>query len=152
MRTLKPLRQYEPYRDLHRFIEAGGQLTLDLLPARLPRPRAGAGGRTALPLTHVRSVLNAVLEVRTGRRSLSQVQGMVGAQLYTQLALWPPLKDVRLTLKSLRGCAVPPSSYEASATAVTATRTYALMARFDLLDGGWRCTLFDLIAPGQRPR
>lgn len=150
MRALKPLEHYEPYRDLHRFVDAEGQLKLDLLPSRLPCPRVGADGRQPLPLTQVRSVLNAVLEVRTGRRSLSHVQGMVAARLYTQLGLWPPLKDVRLTLRSLRGCAVPPSSYEASATAVTATRTYALMARFELLDGGWRCTLFDLIAPGRQ--
>lgn len=146
MLALTPLREYEPYRDLHRFIGRGGQLTLDLLPARLPLQRSG-DGRPPLSLSHVRSVLNAVLEVRTGRRPLSHVQGWVGPQLHAQLSLWPPLKDVRLALKTLRGCVVPPSSYEASATAVTATRTYALMSRFDLQDGVWRCTLFDLIAP-----
>lgn len=143
MRALTPLCEYEPYRDLHRFIDRDGQLTLDLLPARLPRPRAG--DRPLLPLPHIRSVLNAVLEVRTGQRPRRHVQGWVGAQLYTRLGLWPPLPDARLTVKSLRGCAVPPSSYEASATAVTSTRTYGVMARFDLQDGTWRCTVFDLI-------
>jgi hypothetical protein len=149
MPALTPLREYEPFRDLHRFVDRGGQLTLDLLPARLPRPRSG-DGRPLLPIAHVRTVLTAVLDVRTGRRPVSQVQGWVGAQLYAQLGLWPPLADVRLTLRSLRGCAVPPSSYEASATATTAARTYALMARFDLQDGVWRCTVFDLIVPSRR--
>lgn len=151
MQALTPLCEYEPFRDLHRFIDRGGRLTLDLLPARLPRPRAG-DSRPLLPMTHIRSVLNAVLDVRTGRRPLSQVQGWVGAQLYAQLGLWPPLTDVRLTLKSLRGCAVPPSSYETSGTAATAARTYALLARFDLQDAVWRCTVFDLIVPQRRRR
>ncbi|WP_236789218.1 Rv3235 family protein [Amycolatopsis sp. GM8] len=146
MRALKPLIDYEPFRDLRRLL-SGGQL--DLIPEHLPHPRLSPRGRPPLPLAHVRSVLTGVLAVRTGQQSPTYVQGWVGASLYAQLSRQAPL-DVRLTLNGVRGCVVPPSSYEVSATAASAARAYALLARFDLADGAWRCTVFDVIVPPGR--
>ncbi|MTD58478.1 Rv3235 family protein [Amycolatopsis pithecellobii] len=145
MRLLKPLYDYEPLHDLHDFLPG----SLDLVPTRLPHPRLSPSGRPPLPLAHVRSVLKALLEVRTGQQPASAVRGWAGAQLVTQLGMQAPL-DARLTLKSLRGCVVPPSSYEVSATASTPARAYAVTARFDLTDGTWRCTVFDVIIPPGR--
>ncbi|GAA4665481.1 MULTISPECIES: Rv3235 family protein [Amycolatopsis] len=204
MRTIIPLKQYEPLRDLHRFAEVGGQLRLELGAARIPEARtgapavpadgamaggadgavaggadgavaggadgampggadgavAGAGGDSGaspgagavLSAAQMRSVLNAVLEVRTGRRALSHVQGLVSAQLYAQLGLRPPVPSVRFTVQRVRACPVTPTTWEATATATTATRTYAVTARFDLTDAGWRCTFFDILRPGRSPR
>lgn len=81
---------------------------------------------------------------------MSQVQGLVGAQLYAQLGLWRPLRNVRFTVKSLRSCAITPTSYEVGVTATTGTRTHAVMARFELAGSGWRCVFFEIIRLGAR--
>jgi hypothetical protein len=148
--ALKPLKPYEPYRDLHRFVDVGGQLALDLLPMGDPSARAADELDPPLPLSHVRSVVGAILEVRTGRRPLGQLQGLVHPRLYRQLGMWTQIKGIRFTLKSVRGCRLTSETYEVSGTAHTPTRAYAVMARFELTEPGWRCTFFDLITPPKK--
>ncbi|TNC22775.1 Rv3235 family protein [Amycolatopsis alkalitolerans] len=138
---LTPLTWYEPYRELGRLLSGGRR------PPARPRNRRSGPDGPPLPLAHVRSVVNALLEVRTGRRSVTHVQGWTGLRLQAQLVVQPPLRIARPQLRGIRGCVVPPSSYEVAATVATATRVYAVAARFDLLDDTWRCTVFDVIAP-----
>lgn len=153
MRTavLKPLKPYEPLRELHGFADPGGQLALDLLPARIPAARPPEEPEP-LPAAQIRMVFKAILDARTGLRPLSRVQGLVHPRLYRHLGLCPPLRDVRLTLKSVRRCRVAPDAYEACGTAHTARRAYGVVGRFELLEPGWRCVMFDLIRPPRVPQ
>jgi len=146
--ALKPLRQYEPWRDGYG-LAAGGQLALDVAPLRLP-PARPAGGAEPLTASHVRLVFAAILDARTGARPLSRVQGLVHPRLYGHLGLRRPLRDVRFTLKSVRVCRVAPAAYEACGTAHTTRRSYGVVGRFELLEPGWRCVMFDVIRPPLR--
>ncbi|NKQ59277.1 hypothetical protein HFP15_41215 [Amycolatopsis sp. K13G38] len=149
MRTaaLKPLRPYEPLRDLHRFADTGGQLALNLLPARIPAVPLRRKEPEPLPTARVRAVFAALLDARTGSRPLSRVQGMVHPRLYRYLGGCRPLRDLRFTLRSVRLCRVAPDAYEAGGTAHAAGRTYGLVGRFELLEPGWRCVMFDIVRP-----
>ncbi|HVV10895.1 Rv3235 family protein [Amycolatopsis sp.] len=146
--ALKPLRGYEPLRDLHRFTEIGGQLVLDLMPAQdsLSLVPPGPGELTA---GHVRAVLKAILEAHTGRRPVSQLQGLVHPRLYRRLTVSNQLKGVRFALNRVRISPVGPDAYEVSGAAGAASRTFGLMARFELGEPGWRCTYFDLVLPAR---
>lgn len=105
----------------------------------------GIGDRELLPRAHIRSVLGLVLEALTGRRPMSQVQGLLGAQLHSRLRRLPQVPEPLLALRTVYGFALPPSAYEVWGTAQGGPRTYAVTARFELGGVGWRCTAFELL-------
>jgi len=136
---------------LHRFADTGGQLALNLLPVRIPAapPPLRRAEPQPLSATRVRAVLTALLDVRSGARPVSRVQGMVHLRLYRHLGNCQPLRDLRFTLRNLRLCRVATDAYEVSATAHGGGRTHGVVARFELLEPGWRCVMFDVLRPPQ---
>lgn len=147
MRALKPLQPYEPLEEKITSARPGGQLTLRLGPQPGDGTRRMGGVQEPAAPAQIRSVLEAILDARSGRRPVSQLQSVMHPRLYRRLALLPPLKDDRFTLRSLRGCRLSPRVYEACGTAHTPSRAFAVTARFERTEKGWRCTFFDLVYP-----
>ncbi|TVT62275.1 hypothetical protein FNH05_01105 [Amycolatopsis rhizosphaerae] len=146
MRALKPLKPYEPLEQKAASADPGGQLALELGSGRREQPRGRDGQDHSAP-AQIRAALEAILDARSGRRPVSQLQGLTHPRLYRRLALLPPLKEARFTLRSLRGCRLSPRIYEACGTAHTPSRAFAVTARFERTETGWRCTFFDLVRP-----
>ncbi|GLY64491.1 Rv3235 family protein [Amycolatopsis taiwanensis] len=139
--ALSPLRPYEPDREHVDLLETG---------ADVPSGPGGPGGKPNGPpieLRHLRAVLNLILEVRAGYRPPAQLHALVHPRLVRLLSEEPTVTTGRYTLKSVRACRVAPDAVEACGTAHSQGRAYAVVARFERADQGWRCVCFNLIRP-----
>ncbi|HET6502583.1 MAG TPA: Rv3235 family protein [Amycolatopsis sp.] len=139
VKTLQQLSAYEPQHDGPRPLETTGP------PASDTRP--DPPGDQPFTLRQVRAVLNLILEVRTGHRPAGRLRALVTPGLYRMLGEQPQDATPRYTLKTVHGCRVAPDAVEASGTAHSQGRAYAVVARFERATHGWRCTFFELIRP-----
>jgi hypothetical protein len=149
VKTLQQLSAYEPHRDGPKLLETTGPPAPDMPP--------DPPGGTPITLRQVRAVLNLILEVRTGHRPVSRLRALVAPGLYRLLGEDSQDPTPRYTLKTVHGCRVAPDAVEASGTAHSQGRAYAVVARFEQGAHGWRCIFFELIRTGgwsdtERPR
>ncbi|NIH78716.1 Rv3235 family protein [Amycolatopsis viridis] len=103
-----------------------------------------------LELRHARAVLTAILEVRSGRRSPSQLRPVLTPRMYHHLRTAPAAPGPRYTVRSVRASRSGPRTIEICGTAHAHQRASAVMARFDHSETGWRCGFFVLVQPQPR--
>jgi uncharacterized protein DUF6459 len=144
--TLQRLRPYEPHRERSGPLGTGGQLLLDVPPPIPETPGTGPGA-PPIQLRQIRTVINLILEVRTGHRPARQLSALVHPRLLRLLGEQIQTSATRYTLKTVRAARVAPDAVEASGTAHSQGRAYAVVARFERAPQGWRCTFFELIRP-----
>ncbi|OQO92374.1 hypothetical protein B1813_09200 [Saccharomonospora piscinae] len=128
---------------------AEGQLTLDDLLTELHAQHAErhehsipAPGRRM-----VHRVLTALLEVYTGRRAASQLDGWLTPTLQRRVRSAPRAVGIRHVLRNIHVCRPADGALEVCGTAFLDERARALVARFEHGSSGWRCVLFTLLPP-----
>ncbi|GAA3823021.1 MULTISPECIES: Rv3235 family protein [Amycolatopsis] len=144
MTGLCELYPYEPNR---------GAAPPDSIPEQAGAARTWRRGRPGEPLElrHARTVLTAILEVRSGRRAPGQLRAVVTPRMYQHLRGAPPSPGPRYTVKSVRASHSTPGTIEICGTAHADRRATAVMARFEHSEAGWRCGFFTVVQP-QRHR
>ncbi|EHK81449.1 Rv3235 family protein [Saccharomonospora azurea] len=150
---LLPLNPYEPtgFGERSQGEVAEGQLSLDDLLAELHAHNVArheytlsAPGRRML-----HRVLTALVEVQAGRRPASQLDGWLSPMLQRRLRARPRTVSTRYVLRNIHVCRPAEDALEVCGTAHLTDRAYALVARFEHGETGWRCTLFTVL--GRRP-
>ncbi|WP_019819221.1 Rv3235 family protein [Saccharomonospora saliphila] len=127
---------------------ADGQLTLDDLLAELEaeRPRPESVPAPSRRLLH--RVTTGLLEARTGRRPLAQLDPWLAPVLRRRLRATPPRLDgPRYILRNLHVCRPAEEALELCGTATAQARACAVAARFEHDSGGWVCVAFAVLEP-----
>lgn len=146
---LLPLNPYEPieFGERSQSEVAEGQLSLDDLLAELHAQQLtrhqftlSAPGRRML-----HRVLSALVEVQAGRRAASQLDGWLTPVLQRRLRAMPRTVSTRYVLRNIHVCRPAEKALEVCGTAHLIDRAYALVARFEHGESGWRCTMFTVL-------
>ncbi|HKN55563.1 MAG TPA: Rv3235 family protein [Amycolatopsis sp.] len=106
--------------------------------------------RTTVPprldTAQVRQLLNTLLEAYGGHRPAVQVRPLVDQALFARLNR-PRLPRTRYRVRRIHICCPAEGVVEAAALVLGGQRMFALAARIEHRNVGWRCTRFHVLEP-----
>ncbi|TWH20516.1 Rv3235 family protein [Prauserella rugosa] len=144
------LENYEPHRPDGS--DVGGRpilpaATVERLLLGIPGQRTGRRPREDLSRAQVEHLLVALLEVRSGHRTVAQLGDRVSPALGSRLRAEKSRKLPRYHLRSAHLCRTADDSLEVAATAWAQSRLLAVTARFECRARRWRCAQFSVLEP-----
>jgi hypothetical protein len=90
-------------------------------------------------------ILRVVFEVIAGRRPAVQLDGLVSGSVSRYVRAAREARGAVVVLRSLRLSFLTDEALEAAAVVRAGGRVRAVAARFEDVDGGWRCVAFRIL-------